>query len=144
MKALRTKPRPTHDRFTISRLPRIAASRLLVATLAALLLSVAALALSDEPSAIFVFLGATGVTTGFSMTIIGALWAEIYGVQTIGSIRALSSALMVLASALSPGIMGWMIDAGVTMEDMAWMALVYVALGTVLLAIASVSIRRTL
>jgi hypothetical protein len=27
---------------------------------------------------------------------------------------------------------------------MAWMALVYVALGTVLLAIASVSIRRTL
>ena len=59
-------------------------------------------------------------------------------------VRALSSALMVLASALSPGIMGWMIDAGVTMEDMAWMALVYVALGTVLLAIASVSIRRTL
>jgi hypothetical protein len=51
MKALRTKPRPTHDRFTISRLPRIAASRLLVATLAALLLSVAALALSDDPAA---------------------------------------------------------------------------------------------
>ena len=64
--------------------------------------------------------------------------------HTIGSIRALSSALMVLASALSPGIMGWMIDTGVTMEEMAWMALVYVGLGTVLLALASVSIRRSL
>jgi len=123
---------------------RFSATALLPFYLPMLAVGLFALALSDEPSAIFVFLGATGVTTGFSMTIIGALWAEIYGVQTIGSIRALSSALMVLASALSPGIMGWMIDAGVTMEDMAWMALVYVALGTVLLAIASVSIRRTL
>ena len=123
---------------------RFSATALLPFYLPMLAVGLLALALSDEPSAIFVFLGATGVTTGFSMAIIGALWAEIYGVQTIGSIRALSSALMVLASALSPGIMGWMIDAGVTMEDMAWMALVYVALGTVLLASASVSIRRTL
>ena len=83
-------------------------------------------------------------TSGFSMTIVGALWAEIYGIETIGSIRALSSALMVLASALSPAIMGWLIDGGVTMEDMAWMALVYVGVGTVLLAFASVSIRRSL
>ncbi|MBT5416221.1 MAG: MFS transporter [Rhodospirillaceae bacterium] len=123
---------------------RFSATVLLPFYLPVLAIALLSLALSDDPAIIFVFMGATGVTTGFSMAIIGALWAEVYGVHTIGSIRALSSALMVLASALSPGIMGWMIDTGVTMEEMAWMALVYVGLGTVLLALASVSIRRSL
>lgn len=123
---------------------RFSAARLLPVYLPMLAIGLVSLALSDDPAIVFVFLGAAGLTSGFSMAIIGALWAEIYGVETFGSIRALASALLVLASALSPAIMGWLIDRGVTMEDMAWMALVYVILGTGLLALASVTIRRSL
>ena len=41
-----------------------------------------------------------------------ALTAEVYGTRYIGEIKALFLPVAVFASALSPMIMGWMIDAG--------------------------------
>lgn len=74
------------------------------------------LALFETPyiiPVVFVFLGLNG--GGFS-TLFGALWPEIYGVKHLGEIRALIVALMVFASALGPGVIGWLIDYGVPLE----------------------------
>lgn len=74
------------------------------------------LGLFDTPyiiPVVFIFLGLNG--GGFS-TLFGALWPEIYGVKHLGEIRALIVALMVFASALGPGVIGWLIDYGVPLE----------------------------
>ena len=53
-----------------------------------------------------------GLNLGISTPFLGALWAEIYGVESLGTVKALLHASMVLASALSPLIFGYLIDWG--------------------------------
>ncbi|MEM1045466.1 MAG: MFS transporter [Pseudomonadota bacterium] len=58
-----------------------------------------------------------GMTAGAASSMLGAIWAELYGTRHIGAIRALAMAQMVFATALAPGIMGWLIDGGITLES---------------------------
>lgn len=60
-----------------------------------------------------VLMGAAG---GGQATLLNACWAEFYGTLHLGSIKASATALMVLGSALGPGISGWLIDNGVGFE----------------------------
>ncbi|MHA6299990.1 MFS transporter [Devosia sp. CAU 1758] len=53
-----------------------------------------------------------GLTQGMMNPVVGALWVEIYGTAHIGAIRSLATAALVAASALGPGIAGFLIDAG--------------------------------
>ena len=59
-------------------------------------------------------MGLMGVSYGFSSTLFGALWPEVYGIRHLGSIRALTVAIMVFATAMGPGITGFLIDRGVS------------------------------
>ena len=54
-----------------------------------------------------------GVSYGFSSTISGAIWPELYGTRHLGAIRSVVISTMVLATAMGPGITGLLIDAGV-------------------------------
>ena len=56
------------------------------------------------------------VSTGALMTLPNAFWAEFYGTRHIGSVKAMAAAVMVLGSALGPGITGLGIDAGIGIE----------------------------
>ena len=62
----------------------------------------------------FVFMALLGLSYGFSSTLFGALWPEIYGTRHLGSIRALTVAVMVFATAMGPGLTGYLIDHGVS------------------------------
>lgn len=62
----------------------------------------------------FAFMALLGVSNGFSSTLIGALWPEVYGTKYLGSIRALMVSAMVFATAMGPGITGFLIDRGVS------------------------------
>lgn len=53
------------------------------------------------------------VTFGAGATLPGAFWAEFYGTRHLGAIKALATAVMVLGSALGPGITGALIDRGI-------------------------------
>ena len=57
-----------------------------------------------------------GMSSGAHSTLPSAFWAEFYGTAHIGSIKALAAAIMVLGSAIGPGITGWGIDAGIGLE----------------------------
>ena len=57
-----------------------------------------------------------GLAGGGQATLLNACWAEFYGTRHIGAIKAAATALMVLGSALGPGISGWLIDAGIGFE----------------------------
>lgn len=53
-----------------------------------------------------------GVATGLQSTLITAFWAEYFGTRHIGAIKGASTSIMVLGSALGPGITGLLIDQG--------------------------------
>ncbi|MGE0499395.1 MAG: MFS transporter [Rhizobiaceae bacterium] len=61
----------------------------------------------------FAFMGLLGLSYGFSSTLFGALWPEIYGTKNLGAIRAMVVAIMVFATAMGPGLTGYLIDHGV-------------------------------
>ena len=77
-----------------------------------------------------------GLTSGSSQTLVGAVWPEFYGVLHLGAIRAMVISMSVGASALSPFILGWLIDRGATMEAIAAGLLAYLAaaIGGIMLA----------
>lgn len=61
----------------------------------------------------FAFMALMGLSYGFSSTLFGSIWPEIYGIRHLGSIRALTVAIMVFATAMGPGLTGYLIDQGV-------------------------------
>lgn len=80
----------------------------------------------------FLFLG---MNTGMNNTLPAAFWAEFYGTRHIGSIKAMAAAVMVLGSAIGPGISGVAIDLGVRIEvQFLWIAVFFV-ISTVFMAI---------
>jgi MFS family permease len=62
----------------------------------------------------FLFLA---MTTGSNSTLPNAFWAEFYGTAHIGAIKAMAAAVMVLGSAIGPGVTGLLIDLGVGLEQ---------------------------
>lgn len=84
------------------------------------------LALSDSAAIAVVFMLGVGLTAGLNATVVGSMWAELYGAQHLGAIRATATSIMVFGTAASPALMGWLIDQGMTMETMAWAAVGYV------------------
>ncbi|MEM7007382.1 MAG: MFS transporter [Pseudomonadota bacterium] len=62
---------------------------------------------------IYIFMFLLGVSYGFTSTLIGALWPEMYGLKHLGAIRAIIVAAMVFSTALGPGLTGALIDRGI-------------------------------
>ncbi len=57
-----------------------------------------------------------GIAGGGQATLLNACWAEFYGTRHIGAIKSAAAALMVLGSAIGPGLSGWLIDQGIGFE----------------------------
>jgi MFS family permease len=74
-----------------------------------------------------------GITSGATATLPSAFWAEFYGTKYIGSIKALATAVMVLGSAIGPGVTGLLIDKGIGLETQYYWIAAYFALTTALL-----------
>lgn len=74
-------------------------------------------------------------TSGANATLPNAFWAEFYGTKSLGSIKALATAIMVLGSAIGPGVTGLLIDVGIGLEtQFVWVG-VYFAIATTLMVI---------
>ncbi len=63
---------------------------------------------------IFGVLVSFGAAAGMTGAVTAPFWAEVYGVQHLGSIKAVATAVMIFASAMSPAIYGAMFDTGIT------------------------------
>ncbi|MDO6590471.1 MFS transporter [Loktanella sp. D2R18] len=57
-----------------------------------------------------------GLAGGGQATLPGSVWSTYFGTAHIGSIKSAAVALMVLGSAIGPGMSGWLIDKGVGFE----------------------------
>ena len=87
----------------------------------------------DAPITAFVFLGLIGISNGLANVLGSATWAEIYGVKHIGSIKALTTALMVFSTAFGTALFGVLIDIGFSIEKIAIISAIYIFLSFVLL-----------
>ena len=98
-----------------------------------LLLSVIVLFLFDTPITAFLFLGLVGISNGFANILGSSTWAELYGVKYLGSIKALTTALMVFATAFGTALFGYLIDIGFTVGDIAVVSGTYIFISLILL-----------
>ncbi len=120
---------------------RFGALRLLPFFLAPLAVASVAVALIIPVWGIYAFMLLLGISNGFTSTLLGALWPEVYGLANLGGIRAITVSGMVLASALGPGITGALIDMGIPLPtQMLWMA-AWCVLASLALAVAANKVR---
>ena len=100
---------------------------------APLLLSLIVLIFFKHPYSAFIFMGLLGVTNGLTNVMLSSLWAEIYGVNHLGSIKALTGSLMVFSTALATTVFGSLIDFGYSIENISLICLVYTIISIVLI-----------
>jgi predicted MFS family arabinose efflux permease len=105
-----------------------------------LLISVIVIIYFNHPITSFIFLGLIGISNGFANVLGSSTWAEIYGVKYIGSIKALTTALMVFATAFGTALFGILIDNGFSIEQIALISAIYISISLISLFF----IRKTL
>ena len=98
-----------------------------------LLFSVVILYFFDTPITAFLFLGLVGISNGFANILGSSTWAELYGVKYLGSIKALTTALMVFATAFGTALFGLLIDLGFTVGGIALISGFYIFFSLILL-----------
>jgi predicted MFS family arabinose efflux permease len=87
----------------------------------------------SSPISSFVFLGLIGVSNGLANVLGSSTWAEIYGVKYIGSIKALTTALMVFSTAFGTALFGILIDRSFSIEQIALVSGSYILIAIILL-----------
>ena len=87
----------------------------------------------DNPITSFIFLGLIGISNGLANVLGSSTWAEIYGVKYIGSIKALTTALMVFSTAFGTALFGFLIDRGFSIEQIAMISFIYISISLILL-----------
>jgi len=100
-----------------------------------LLFSLIVLATFDHPYTAFVFMGLMGISNGLTNVLMISFWAEIYGVNYLGSIKALTGSLMVFSTALATAVFGILIDLGYSIENIAVLCSIYTAISIVIVFI---------
>ncbi len=75
------------------------------------------LMIHDAPWAAYAFMASLGATMGMSATLQTALWAELYGIRHLGAIRAMMGSFMVLSTAASPILTGFILTGGSDFGD---------------------------
>jgi predicted MFS family arabinose efflux permease len=108
------------DKFTARKLLIYMNIPLLVATIVIMVF--------DQSYSAFIFLGLIGISNGLSNVLGSATWAEIYGVKYIGSIKALTTALMVFSTAFGTALFGFLIDIDFSIEQIALVSASFISL----------------
>ena len=106
--------------------------RTAITVLAPLLLSLIILLLFDNIFFLIIYMSLYGLNMGITTPFIGSLWAEIYGVKSLGTVKALLHAGIVFASALSPLVFGYLIDWGYGIKSIFTISIIIIIVSTLL------------
>lgn len=80
---------------------------------------------------IFGVLVSFGAASGMTSAVTAPYWAEVYGVQHLGAIKAVATAVMIFASAMSPAIYGAMFDADTSVPAIGMLNVIIVLFSSV-------------
>ena len=90
---------------------------------------------TDKAFAIPIFMILMGASAGSATIIISTLWVELYGINYLGSIRSMFFSMVVLATSISPALMGLLLDIGVTLEIQFIVFAIYIFICSIIFAI---------
>ncbi len=96
-----------------------------------------------EPFYGFLFFCLLGISNGLANVLGSSLWAEIYGVRFLGSIKAVTTASMVFSTAFGTAFFGFLIDRGFLIEDIFMISAVYICISLLLLIVIKSSINSS-
>ena len=106
--------------------------KIILFALLPLFLGVLTLIFFDSYFSMLVYMSLLGLNLGITAPFIGSLWAELYGLESLGSVKALLHACSVFASALSPVIFGYIIDMGFGIVAISMISLTIIIVSTLL------------
>jgi|TARA_A100001015_G_C14798312_1_gene635889 MFS-type transporter involved in bile tolerance (Atg22 family) len=69
-----------------------------------------------------------GLSNGFTENISNSLWAEMYGVKNLGSIKAMLTFFGIMASASSPFLYGIILDQTNSINTLVYLSLILIIL----------------
>ena len=81
---------------------------------------------------LLLYMSLFGFNLGISAPFTGSLWAELFGLESLGTVKALFHAIVVLVSALSPVIFGFTIDLGFGIGMIAFICLLLIVISTLI------------
>lgn len=114
---------------------RFGAVRFLPWKLTPLILALVVVAQFNSPYVLWPYFVLLGISAG-THVLVTAMWAEIYGVDHLGAIKSLVTALEVFASAIGPVLIGLMLDQGWGFSTALYIFAGYSVAATVLLMFA--------
>ena len=106
--------------------------KVILFSLVPLFLAILILIFFDNYFSMFIYMSLFGLSLGTGTPFIGSLWAELYGLESLGTVKALLHACGVFSSALSPLIFGYMIDFGLGILSLSVMSLLIICISTLL------------
>ena len=121
---------------------RISARKIVPIFLLPLSAACFSMAFGGSPASLYVTIIFVGISYGFSSTLIGALWPEIYGTRHLGSIRSLTVSFGVVATAAGPGVTGTLIDRGISLPQQMIYFGIYCLIAVVVMALATLVLRQ--
>jgi sugar phosphate permease len=96
----------------------------------------ACLSMIDHILGAVLFMTLCGCAGGLRNVATTVMWPELYGVRHLGAIKGMVAGVLVVASALSPSVMGWAIDRGVTMSAIILLGAAYTLASGVFMVLA--------
>jgi MFS family permease len=75
-------------------------------------IGIALLWLADGGWVAYAFMALLGVSSGMGGAVQTALWAEMYGTRYLGAIKSMLGSLMVMSTAASPPLVGFVLEGG--------------------------------
>ncbi|WP_092118592.1 MFS transporter [Desulfonatronum thiosulfatophilum] len=98
---------------------RLGAGKALPLALLPIISGLLILASVPGSTVLYIYLGLVGTTQGLAATAAGTIWAERYGVLHLGAIRSMNQSIMVVATSISPILLGYFLDRDVTIAALA-------------------------
>ena len=103
-----------------------------ITTLVPLLLAVIIILLFDSIFFFIIYMSLYGLNMGIGRPFIGSLWAELYNLESLGTVKALLHSGAVFSSALSPLVFGYLIDWGYGITSIALVSIIIIIVSTLL------------
>ncbi len=118
--------------FSGELIDRFKACRVFPFFLIPLLVGLSVLLFSDHPAAGFVYMFLAGVTMGTAFNVSTALYAELYGTANIGAIRSMMTMFIVISTAVSPILFGFLLDFGISFDSIFLGSQIFVLISIIL------------
>ncbi len=103
----------------------------------------AILALGNHAAMVPLWFFFSGLGVGSTNVTMSVLWAEAFGVLSLGAITSLVASAQVLATALSPVLFGWLIDLGVSITAIVAGSIALTMMVSLLAFLAPQPLKRT-